>query len=128
MGKQKICDEQIIAALLTHGTTKAAAEACKISTRTVYQRMQDVDFKALYAAAKADVLRQSVNVLNNELVEATNTVIEIMHDSDANPAIRLQAAQTVLNNAVRYSERLNIDETRVSSLAEKSMFSDFFDF
>lgn len=123
MAKQKICDEQIISALLTHGTTKAAAEACKISTRTVYQRMQDADFRALYSAAKSDVLRQAVNALNNELVEAVNTVIEIMHDTDANPAIRLQAAQTVLNNAVRYSERLNADETGVSILAENSLFS-----
>lgn len=125
MAKQKICDEQIISALLTHGTTKAAAEACNISPRTVYQRMQDADFRALYAAAKSDVLRQAVNALNDELVEAVRTVIDIMHDTEANPAVRLQAAQTVLNNAVRYSERLNADETGVSILAENSMFSVF---
>lgn len=123
MGKTKVCDEQIISALLTHGTTKAAAEACNISTRTVYERMQDADFRALYAAAKSDVLRQAVNALNAELVEAVETVVSIMHDADINPAIRLQAAQTVLNNAVRYSERLSTDETGVSILAENSMFA-----
>lgn len=123
MGKQKVCDEQIISALLTNGTTKAAAEACNISTRTVYQRMQDADFRALYSAAKSDILRKAVNALNDELVEAVKTVIDIMHDTEANPATRLQAAQTVLNNAMRYSERLNADETGVTILAENSMFS-----
>ena len=56
MSKEKaISDEQIIAALLDHGTIRAAAQAAGISERTLYDRMNKGEFQALYKAAKADL-------------------------------------------------------------------------
>lgn len=119
---QAVSDEQIIAALLNNGTLKTAAAAAGISERALYDRMNNGTFQALYRAAKADLIRAAVFNLNNQLQEAVNTVAEIMADKENNPAIRLQAAQTILNNAGKFSQRLQIDENGVIAQAESSRF------
>jgi len=118
-----ISDEIIIAALMNNGTIKDAAAAVGISERTLYDRMNKGDFIEQYKSAKADLVRKAVYELNKQIGAAVNTVVEIMNDSSVNPAIRLQAAQTVLNNANKFSERLNEDEQRVIDQKEDNMFS-----
>lgn len=116
MAKQKaISDEQIIAALLNNGTIKAAAAAVGISDRSLYDRMNDGEFIALYKAAKADLIRGAVININSQIQSAVQTVVDVMNDKDNNPAIRLQAAQTILNNAGKFSQRLAIEEDGVIS-------------
>ena len=105
-----IPDEQIIAALLQHGTIEKAAAAVGISTRTIYDRMREQEFKGLYSHAKADVLRAAVNNMNAQLSVAINEIADIMQDKSVNPAIRLQAAQTILNNAGKYWDTLQAAE------------------
>ena len=116
MAKAKaISDEQIIAALLSSGTIKEAAAAVGLSERAVYDRMNGDGFSALYCSAKADVMRAAVVGINEHIHEAIDTIADIMHDRSNNPAIRLQAAQTLLNNAVKFSERLTSAEAVTSS-------------
>lgn len=124
MAKTKsVSDEQIIAALLNNGTIKAAAAAAGVSERTVYDRMNSGDFQALYKAAKADLIRAAVFNLNNQLQAAVDTVAEVMQNKDNNPAIRLQAAQTILNNAGKFTHRLQVDETSVIMQIESNRFA-----
>ena len=106
-----ISNEEIIAALLQHGTIKAAADAAGIGTRTIYDRMNDKQFRAEYAQAKADIVRQAVFSINGKLAAAIEAVADIMTDKEVNPATRLQAAQTIINNAGKFAERLTKDET-----------------
>ena len=121
--EKKATDEQIIAALLANGTIQAAADAVGLSPRTIYDRMNSGDFQALYKAAKADLIRAAVFNLNNQVQAAINTVIEVMQDESNNPAIRLQAAQTILNNAGKFAQRLQTDETSVKMQLESNRFS-----
>ena len=126
MAKEKaISDEQIIAALLDHGTIRAAAQAAGISERTLYDRMNKGEFQALYKAAKADLIRAAVLNINRQLQAAIDAVVEIMQDSDNNAAVRLQAAQTILNNAGKFAQRLQLDETSVLIQQENDRFSIF---
>ena len=119
MSKTKaISDERIIAALLDHGTIKAAAAAVGLSERAIYERMNTGDFQALYKSAKADLVRAAVLNINRQLQAAIDTVSEIMQDPDNNPAVRLQAAQTILNNAGKFATRLQADESAVISQRE----------
>lgn len=120
---KKATDEQIIAALLANGTIKAAAEAVGMSERAIYDRMNGGDFQALYKAAKADLIRAAVFSINNQLQAAINTVMEVMKDENNNPAIRLQAAQTILNNAGKFAQRLQTDETSVTMQLESNRFN-----
>lgn len=105
-----VSNEQIISALLQHGTIKEAAAAVGASSRTIYDRMQEKDFRAEYKAAKADIIRKAVISLNEKMAEAITAIADIMNDPGTNPAVRLQAAQTILNNAGKFTERLWKDE------------------
>ena len=105
-----LSDEQIIAAILTGGTFTEAAKALNVSTRTLYDRMATKDFKTLYAGAKTDIIRGAVLKINHKLTEAIDTVSDIMNDKEVNAAVRLQAAQTLISNATKFSERLQHEE------------------
>lgn len=105
-----ISDEEIIAAILQHGTLKEAAQAVGITTRAIYDRMESREFRSLYMSAKDDIIRGAVFSINQKLAQAVETVAEIMQDTETNPAVRLQAAQTIINNAGKFSERLARDE------------------
>lgn len=126
MAREKaISDEQIIAALLDNGTIRAAAQAAGISERTLYDRMNKGEFQALYKAAKADLIRAAVLNINRQLQAAIDTVVEVMQDPDNNAAVRLQAAQTILNNAGKFAQRLQLDETSALIQRENDRFSIF---
>ena len=105
-----ISNEEIIAALLQHGTVKDAAAAAGTTPRTIYDRMNDREFRAEYMEAKNDIIRKAVFTINEKLSAAIDAVADIMTDKDNNPAVRLQAAQTILTNAGKFAERLNHDE------------------
>lgn len=125
MGRTKqaaISDEEIIAALLSSGTIREAAQAAGISERALYERMKGGDFQALYKSAKADTIRAAVVSLNSKLQAAIETVFEIMQDQEANPATRLQAAQTILNNAGRLADRLQAAENITAQQQENNTF------
>lgn len=121
-----ISNEEIIAALLQHGTIKEAAAAAKTTPRTIYDRFKDKDFRAEYAAAKNDIIRAAVFSINGKLAAAIDAVSDIMNDPETNPAVRLQAAQTIINNAGKFAERLTKDET--AALQEgQTVFDTMFD-
>lgn len=122
--KKAVSDEEIVAAILQHGTIREAAQAAGIAPRTIYDRMENRDFRALYMAAKNDIIRKAVFSINEKLAQAIDAVADIMTDKDNNPAVRLQAAQTIINNAGKFAERLAKDE--YNSRAEgKDPFSCF---
>ncbi len=124
MAQKAISDEQIIAALLTHGTIKEAAAAAGISERALYDRMNTGEFQELYKATKADLLRSAVLRLNSYILEAIDTTAEIMRTTTGTvkPAVRLQAAQTILNNACKFAARLQDDENSTIAQAENNRF------
>lgn len=121
-----VSDEQIIAALFSNGTIKAAAAAVGISERSLYDRMNEGEFIALYKSAKADLIRGAVVNLNAKIQAAIDTVNDIMTDSNNNAAIRLQAAQTILNNANKFSQRLNAEEQGVTTQIDSNALAVFF--
>lgn len=108
--EKAVSDEQIISALLSLGTVQDAAESLQITPRTIYDRRRNADFQAAYMDAKNEIIRKAVYEINRRLSEAVDTVTAIMNDQNVNAATRLQAAQTILNNAQKFSERLSRDE------------------
>ncbi len=108
--EKAVSDEQIISALLSLGTVQDAAESLQITPRTIYDRRRNADFQAAYMDAKNEIIRKAVYEINRRLSEAVDTVTAIMSDQNVNAATRLQAAQTILNNAQKFSERLSRDE------------------
>lgn len=102
-----VSNEEIIAALMNSRTIAQAAQEAGISSRAIYDRMGDPEFRAEYRTAKAAIVRQAAQILNSRIAGAVDTIAEIMQDADANPAIRLQAAQMILSQAAKFAERLD---------------------
>lgn len=117
-----ISNEEVIAALISNGTIREAAEAVGLSERAIYERMKQGDFQALYKSAKADTIRAAVTALNDRLQRAIETITGIMEDQEVNPATRLQAAQTILNQAARLSDRLQEAEADTARQQEQNDF------
>lgn len=116
MANKTNSDEKIIAALMDAGTIKGAAALLSMGERTIYERMQENTFQELYANAKADLLRAAVTKINAHIEAAIDTTAGIMANAEVNPAIRLQAAQTILNTASKFAERLRTEETETTEL------------
>ena len=116
MSAKTISNARIIAALMQESTIKEAAAAAGISPRALYDRMQEREFRAEYADAKADIIRAAVNSLTERLTAAVDTIAAIMADEQASPAMRLQAAQLIINNAGKFIDRLNRQEDTSRSL------------
>ena len=66
-----VSNEEIIAALLQHGTVREAAEAAGTTPRTIYDRMSnDREFRGQYAEAKNSLVRKAVFSINEKLGDA----------------------------------------------------------
>ncbi len=103
---KKVADEQIIAAIMETGTVKGAAAATGAAPRTIYDRMLTRPFKAMYQAARADVLRGASACLNARIENAVATIEEIMLDKDTPAAVRLQAANSIIAGAEKFADKL----------------------
>lgn len=119
-----VSDEEIIAALVTNGTITAAAKAAGIAPRTIYDRMGYREFKAAYAAAKADIIREAVFTMQRNVSAAVETATSIMQDTENSPATRLAAAKLILNNAAKHACKLADVDAYIGEQAAPAMCGD----
>ncbi len=98
--RQRVSNEKLCAALIVNNSVKATAKALGLSERTIYNRLNDYDFRIMYQNAKADILKESVDACQRRTLQAVECIAEIMNDRDINAQTRLLAAQTILKNAV----------------------------
>lgn len=110
--KKNISNQAMINALIQFGTVREAAENLGCKARTIYNRMNnDPEFIEDFNAAKKDITRKAVASFNNKISLAIDEIFSIMTDKNVNAAIRLQAAQTILNNAGKFADRLEKADT-----------------
>ena len=120
--KKNISNEAIIKALIQFGTVREASEAIGCKPKTIYNRMNnDDEFIEDYNAAKKDITRKAVASFNSKINLAIDEIFSIMQDKNVNAAIRLQAAQTILNSGNKFAERLEKMENAAD--AEKDDYS-----
>jgi transposase-like protein len=94
---QKI--ELAIAALLSHRSLEEAARAVGITTHTLLRWMKEPEFRAMYQEARRTAFSQAIGRLQEASGAAVTTTLKIMLDASAPPAIRLRAAEIVLEHA-----------------------------
>jgi hypothetical protein len=96
--------EQTIAALLSHGTIKAAAARCGISESTLRRWMRLANFKAAYESARANILTRVSGELQNGALEAVLLLKEIARDANSPVPSRVTAARCVLEFALQLDQ------------------------
>jgi hypothetical protein len=118
---KKVSDEQLLSALMEHGTIKGAAAATGAAVRTIYDRMHEREFKVMYEAARADVLRGATASLNSRIEKAVSCIEAIMDNDEAPAAVKLNAANAILSNAERFAGRLTEAESHLRPVKEPSL-------
>lgn len=117
MKRNSTKDEQIIAALLTYPTRKAAADACGMGESQLYVRLRDAEFKAKYDEARKQLLSQATDALTGHIMGAVDTMAEVMVGDSASPQVKLNAAEAIIRNAVKLAETMELRE-RIEALEE----------
>lgn len=96
-------------ALLAHGDQRQAARAAGVNDRTLRRWMHD----PLFAAALQEAQDTALDSVTADLVRAAGGAVALLAatvDSDAAPlGLRLQAARTLLDAALRWRELRGIE-------------------
>jgi hypothetical protein len=99
-----------IAALLSEPTTKAAAEAAKVSETTIHRWLNDPSFSTALKESRGRVFESTLAALQGASGKAVETLRSVMNDKEAQASAGVSAAKTVLDLALRTREQLELSE------------------
>lgn len=102
--------QRAIKALLTEPTTRAAAEAAKVSEATIWRWLADPDFDQAYRAAREQLYEATLASLQEASTLAVETLRQVMDDPKAPAPARVSAARCVLEMSIRARETLDVEE------------------
>jgi len=109
--------EEAIAALLTQRNVEEAARAAGIGTRTLLRWLKLPDFQTAYREARRTAFGQAVARLQQGASAAATTLLKTMIDPNTPASVRVRAAESVMNHAMKAIEIEDI-EARVSALED----------
>ena len=98
-----------ILALLSTKSVSEAAQQAAVPERTLWRWLGDPQFRAHLAGAEADLLDAATRSLLQMQGNALETVQTIMQGSESD-AVRLRAAQTVLDHLLKLRELRNVEQ------------------
>lgn len=107
MGK-KVSDSKLVETVLVQGGVTGAAIALDMSRSAIFKRLKDPELRAKYDAAQGAVVSSATVCMSAALEDAVGALVDVLHDSDAAPSVRVQAANTLLTHCNRYIETDNI--------------------
>lgn len=108
MAKNEQKKTQALAALMDSGTLTEAAEKAGISRRTLYTYIrEDHDFAKAYRGLQEAAATAAAEAAESRYKEASSVVKSIMDDESQPAAIRLKAAQIILEACDKASQKSN---------------------
>lgn len=100
--------QKALQALLTAPTKAEAARLAGIGESTLRSYLRDPAFAAAFQRESAALMRDATLRLRQSLTGAVNTLNRIVESADDSPAAQVQAARTLLDFSLRYSENADI--------------------
>ena len=110
--------EKTIAALMSTATVTDAAKVAGVGERTGYAWLADPDFSAAYREARREAVQQATARLQQMSGRAVVVVAQLMLDTSKPASVRLAAARTVLELAVKAVELDDLQQ-QLAALAER---------
>ena len=107
--------EEAIAALLLQRNTEEAARAVGVAPKTLLRWLQVPEFQAAFRAAKWSAYSQSVGRLHQMSTAAVSTLGKVMVDPSTPAAVKVRAADSILNHVIKAIETENL-EARLTEL------------
>jgi len=109
--------EKAIAALLSTATVEKAAEQAGVGLRTLWRWLDDDAFAAAYRHARREAVGQATARLQQLSSHAVMVLARLMADAYVPPSVRMHAARTILEFAMKAVELEDI-EARLAALEE----------
>ena len=97
--------------MFEHGSIQKAAAALAMSEVTVWRWKQKPGFREVYSEIQREVWSRTIGRLVWASSAAASTILKVMVDPNATPAVRLRAAQSVLEHGQKFQEKPERDET-----------------
>lgn len=108
---EKLTDKQI-KFIDTYLTSKNVAETCKklkISRNTAYTTyLNNPLITAEINARRSELLNNTTLYLQDNLIECSKQLMEIIRDKETPPTTKIQAINSVFNNCNKLTEQLDI--------------------
>lgn len=104
----KVSDEKIIAAIIANDTNAAAAKAAGLSEAQFYNRIRTPELKAKLAEVRSSLIEGATTALQARMDEAVDAMTAVMRDPATPAQTRLNAAEAILRNGLKLSERSDI--------------------
>jgi hypothetical protein len=109
--------EEAIVALLTQPSIETAARSVGVAVRTLLRWLAIPEFQAAYRKARRDVHSQATARLQQATTAAATTMLKLMVDANVPASVRLRAAESVYDRAVKGIEIEDV-EVRVEALEQ----------
>lgn len=109
---------QALAALIVSPTIRDAAASCGLDESTIRRYMRDASFKLSYDRALNELLQNASRTAHNALCGAITVLRDIAFNENEAAQIRVSAAKTLLDYALKLREATSIEE-RLSALEAK---------
>lgn len=102
----KLSGKQVLAlvSLMGGSSIEAAARAAGVDERTVYRWLKDENFSGEYRGRRRQAVEQAMMRLQKAADQAVATMLDIMQDPLAPAGVRLKAAETVYQAALKWVE------------------------
>jgi hypothetical protein len=110
-------EERLIQTLACGASIEGAARECGASSRTVHRRLADPEFRRRVQQIRSDMMQRIAGSLTAASTEAMRTLLELMKPT-VSPTIRLGAARTVLECAMRMNEFTELED-RVAEMEKE---------
>lgn len=104
-----------IAALLTERNVSAAAQAANVGVRTLYTWLAEPAFRLAVREAESTAIDAAARRLVGLADGALSVLAAMLTDNDTAPALKLRAAQTILDHLLELRELATL-ESRVAAL------------
>lgn len=111
--------QRLIVALITSPTLDHAAKSCGLSRRTVYNWLQQPEFRAELEATKKGMMNSAIGTLQDGALSAAKALVWLVNAPHTGEMTRLGAARTILEFAERFSIAENLDK-RIAALEQKA--------
>ena len=118
----KLTDAAIVAAIMETGSVTKATEKLEVSRRTISGRIATPECKRLLNEASMAGINEAATLMCSRLRDVVAFTYNLIGNEDMPPHIRLNAAQTLLQYAIRYAEIANLEQ-RITALEQREDIS-----
>ncbi len=109
--------QRAVRALLTCKSVGEAAQLAKVGERTLFRWLSEPAFKVALSAAEGALLDSATRRLLGLQESAIETFEQVLGDASASQAVRLRAAQSVLDYLLKLRELRDVEQ-RLSALEQ----------